>query len=95
MLAVNGKNKKMLVCQDRACGHRETISRITNARCPNCHRKMELYVKGKEDTLSARPVDIKKNFPVSSKDGQKKAPESVKKTFSDILISRKKKPISR
>ena len=51
MLAVNGKNSKMLVCQDRECGHRETISRLTNARCPNCHRKMEMYVKGKEDTF--------------------------------------------
>ncbi len=51
MLAVNGKNSKMLVCQDRACGHRETISRLTNARCPNCHRKMELYLKGKEYTF--------------------------------------------
>ncbi len=51
MLAVNGKNSKMLVCQDRTCGHRETISRLTNARCPNCHRKMELYLKGKEDTF--------------------------------------------
>lgn len=51
MLSVNGKNNKMLVCQDRNCGHRETISRLTNARCPNCHRKMELYLKGKEDTF--------------------------------------------
>ncbi len=51
MLAVNGKNSKMLVCQDRSCGHRETVSRLTNARCPNCHRKMELYLKGKEDTF--------------------------------------------
>lgn len=51
MLSVNGKNSKMMVCQDRNCGHRETISRLTNARCPNCHRKMELYLKGKEDTF--------------------------------------------
>lgn len=46
MLAVNGKNSKLLVCQDRACGYRETIARITNARCPKCHKKMELYGKG-------------------------------------------------
>ena len=51
MLAVNGKNSKLLVCQDRECGHRETISRTSNARCPKCHKKMELYVKGKEDTF--------------------------------------------
>ncbi len=51
MLAVNGKNSKMLVCQDRECGYRETISRTTNARCPKCHKRMELYLKGKEETF--------------------------------------------
>ena len=48
MLAVNGKQAKMLVCQDRECGHREVISRVTNARCPKCHKKMEMYEKGGE-----------------------------------------------
>ena len=42
LLAVNGKNSKMLVCQDRECGYRETISRTTNARCPKCHKRMEM-----------------------------------------------------
>ena len=51
LLAVNGKNSKMLVCQDRECGYRETISRTTNARCPKCHKRMEMYVKGKEETF--------------------------------------------
>lgn len=51
MLSVNGKNSKLLVCQDRECGHRETISRTSNARCPKCHKRMELYVKGKEETF--------------------------------------------
>ena len=51
MLAVNGKQAKMLVCQDRECGHREVISRVTNARCPNCHKKMEMYEKGGEKTF--------------------------------------------
>ena len=51
LLAVNGKNSKMLVCQDRECGYRETVSRTTNARCPNCHKRMEMYVKGKEETF--------------------------------------------
>lgn len=45
MLEVNGKHGKMLVCQDRECGYRETISRHTNARCPVCHKKMELVGK--------------------------------------------------
>lgn len=46
MLEVNGKHGKMLICQDRQCGYRETIARKTNARCPVCHKKMELTGKG-------------------------------------------------
>lgn len=51
LLSVNGKNSKMLVCQDRECGYRETVSRTTNARCPKCHKRMEMYVKGQEETF--------------------------------------------
>ena len=50
-LAVNGKNIKMLIFQDRVCGHRESVSKVTNARCPKCHKKMEMYVKGAEETF--------------------------------------------
>ncbi len=49
MLAVNGKNARLLVCQDRECGYRETVARLSNARCPNCHKKMELIKKGEEE----------------------------------------------
>lgn len=51
MLAVNGKNSRMLVCQDRECGYRETIARLSNARCPNCHKRMELIKRGGEETF--------------------------------------------
>ena len=34
MLSVKGKNSQMLVCQDRECGHREVLARVSNARCP-------------------------------------------------------------
>ncbi len=52
MLLVKGKNSQMLVCQDRACGHRETISRTSNARCPVCHKRMELRGKGDGQVFS-------------------------------------------
>ena len=51
MLSVNGKNARLLVCQDRECGYRETVARLSNARCPNCHKKMELIKKGEEETF--------------------------------------------
>ena len=46
MLEVNSKKGKMLVCQDRECGHRKNVSRVTNARCPQCHKKLELRGEG-------------------------------------------------
>jgi len=46
MLEVNGKQGKMLVCQDRECGYRKAIAKVTNARCPNCHKKLELRGEG-------------------------------------------------
>jgi len=46
LLEVNGKKGRMLVCQDRECGYRKGISQISNARCPECHKKMEIRGEG-------------------------------------------------
>ncbi|WP_062105353.1 DNA topoisomerase III [Bacillus niameyensis] len=54
MLEVNGKKGKMLVCQDRECGHRKNVSRITNARCPNCHKKLELRGEGEGQIFTCK-----------------------------------------
>jgi DNA topoisomerase-3 len=52
LLEVNHKNGRMLVCQDRECGYRKTLSRITNARCPQCHKKMELSGEGENQRFT-------------------------------------------
>jgi DNA topoisomerase III len=46
LLEVNGKHGKMHVCQDRECGYRKGVARVTNARCPTCHKKLELQGEG-------------------------------------------------
>lgn len=46
LLQVKGKRGEMLVCQDRECGYRQGISVQSNARCPQCHKKMELRGEG-------------------------------------------------
>ncbi len=46
LLEVNGKKGKMLVCQDRECGYRKSLSMLSNARCPECHKKMEIRGEG-------------------------------------------------
>lgn len=46
MLEIKNKNGKKLVCRDRECGHKKHISKKTNARCPNCHKRLELRGEG-------------------------------------------------
>ncbi len=48
LLEVNQKHGRMLVCQDRECGYKKRLSRVTNARCPKCHKKMELVGEGEQ-----------------------------------------------
>ncbi|MBE0451573.1 MAG: DNA topoisomerase III [Clostridia bacterium] len=51
LLEVNGKKGKMLVCQDRECGYRKSLAVVTNARCPVCHKKLELRGEGENKTF--------------------------------------------
>lgn len=51
MLEVNGKRGKMLVCEDRECNTRKTVSQTTNARCPVCYKRLELRGEGEGKTF--------------------------------------------
>ncbi len=47
LLEVKGKNGTVMnVCQDRSCGYKDVISRLTNARCPECKKRLELRGHG-------------------------------------------------
>ena len=46
LLQVKGKRGEMLVCQDRECGFRKGLSVSSNARCPECHKKLEMRGEG-------------------------------------------------
>ncbi|MFD1039765.1 DNA topoisomerase III [Virgibacillus byunsanensis] len=83
MLEIKNKHGKMLVCQDRSCGHKKNIAKQTNARCPNCHKRLELRGEGegqmfmckcghreKLSTFNARK-DREKKHKVSKKDVNK------------------------
>ena len=48
LLDVTGKKGKMRVCPDRECGYRKSVSMQTNARCPNCHKKLEMRGEGEK-----------------------------------------------
>ncbi|GAA0306425.1 DNA topoisomerase-3 [Gracilibacillus halotolerans] len=52
MLEVKTRNGRMLVCQDRSCKGKKNIAKKTNARCPNCHKRMEMRGEGDGKTFS-------------------------------------------
>ena len=99
MLEVKTKKGKMLICQDRECGHRESLAKITNARCPNCHKKLELRGQGegqifvckcgyKEKLSSFNKRKKKENTGISKRDAQKymkKQKEEAKAPINSAL----------
>ncbi len=54
LLEVNGKKGKMLVCQDRECNYRKNVSKTTNARCPQCHKKLEMRGEGEGQIFTCK-----------------------------------------
>ena len=90
LLAVNGKNSKLLVCQDRECGYRETVSRTTNARCPNCHRKMELFGKGEDETFRCSNCGYKEKLSAFKKRREKEGAGVSKGDVARYLKQQKK-----
>ncbi len=52
LLLVKGKRGEMLVCPDRECGYRKSVTQVTNARCPNCFKKMELRGEGENQMFA-------------------------------------------
>lgn len=93
MLAVNGKNARLLVCQDRECGYREIIARLSNARCPNCHKKMEIIKKGEEETFVCA-CGYKEKLSAFKKRREKEGAGVSKKDVQNYLKKQKEEPIN-
>lgn len=54
LLKVNRKDREMLVCSNRECKYRKTISQVTNSRCPVCHKKLILVGEGDKRTFTCQ-----------------------------------------
>ena len=52
LLRVKTKRGEMLVCPNRECGYRRSVKQTTNARCPNCHKRMELRGEGEKQMFA-------------------------------------------
>ena len=94
MLAVNGKNARLLVCQDRECGYRETIARLSNARCPNCHKKMEIIKKGDEEMFVCNTCGHKEKMSAFKARREKEGAGVSKKDVQKYLKKQKEEPLN-
>lgn len=46
MLEIENRNGKMLRCKDQSCNYKKNVYKNTNARCPNCKKKLKLFGEG-------------------------------------------------
>ena len=62
MLEINGKRGKLLVCPDRECGCRQNLSYLSNARCPTCHNKLEVFGEGDKKIYVCHTCGFREKF---------------------------------
>jgi DNA topoisomerase III len=96
LLEVQGKKGKMLVCPDRECGHRDMVARTTNARCPQCRKKLELRGSG-EGQLFVCKCGYREKLSSFEARKKKEGRNVSKKDVSKFLQEQKKdsgKPIN-
>lgn len=89
MLEVNGKKGKMLVCQDRECGYRRSLSILTNARCSTCHKKLELRGEG-EGQLFVCSCGYREKLSAFNERKKKESTKSSKGEVSKFLREQNK-----
>ncbi|MBC1565201.1 DNA topoisomerase III [Listeria booriae] len=90
MLRVKGKKGTMLVCQDRECGHREAVARTTNARCPNCHKRMELRGEGDKQIFTCSCGYREKLSSFNARRGNEKKKNVSKKEVANYMKKQNK-----
>ena len=89
LLEVNGKKGKMLVCADRECGYRKGVAQQSNARCPECHKRMELKGEG-EGRLFTCSCGFREKLSSFSKRMEERTESSDKRTVQNFIQQQKK-----
>lgn len=89
LLEVNGKKGKMLICEDRKCGYRKGIAKVTNARCPECRKKLELRGEG-EAQIFVCPCGYREKLVAFNERRKNKSSKVSKQDVARYLNQQKK-----
>jgi len=79
MLEIKNKKGRMLVCQDRSCGHKKNIAKRTNARCPNCRKPLELRGEGEGKMFLCKKCGHREKLSAFNKRKEKEKKSKVSK----------------
>ncbi|UTE75494.1 DNA topoisomerase III [Rossellomorea sp. KS-H15a] len=90
MLEIKNKHGKKLVCQDRECGHRKNISKKTNARCPNCHKRLDLRGEGEGQTFTCACGHREKLSTFNDRRKKEKNSKATKRDVNKYLKTQQK-----
>lgn len=89
LLEVSNKFGTSLVCVDRECGYRKSISRNTNFLCPNCKRKIQ-EITSKDKQILICKCGYKENKESFINKLSDKKGEMNKKSLDSYLRNQKK-----
>lgn len=90
LLEVNGKKGKMLICSLRECKYRQSISLVTNARCPTCHKKLELVGSGDKQMFICKTCGFRQHMAAFKKERENKKTSAAKSDVKKYLSKQKK-----
>lgn len=94
MLEVNGKKGKMLICSSRECKHRETLSIVTNARCPQCHKKLELVGSGDKQMFVCKNCGHRQHMNSFKKERENKKDSANKNDVRNYMKKQQKQEVT-
>ena len=92
LLEINGKHGKMLVCPDRECGYRQNVSFLSNARCPKCHKKLEVYGDGDKKLYTCHTCGFREKFDTFNKRLSESHGGASKTEVNNYLHSKQNEP---
>ncbi|TWT27578.1 DNA topoisomerase III [Planomicrobium sp. CPCC 101110] len=93
LLEVNGKRGKMNVCQDRECGYKKQVAMQTNARCPNCHKKLEMQGEG-EGKIFVCKCGYREKLSAFEKRKKSSQSKATKKDVNKFLKQQDEPPVN-
>ena len=79
----------MLVCQDRECGYRRNLSQTSNARCPKCHKRLQVVGDG-DKRIYTCSCGFREKFDRFNKQLKEKRNTSSKRDVQNYMRKQKK-----